>query len=64
MITIDVENFPDANFRNWLLQQEYGKNGVLTDEDLRGVTRMAVNSKGIISLKGIEHCHIMKLWST
>jgi hypothetical protein len=33
-ITINETNFPDENFRNWILSQEYGKDGVLTDDEI------------------------------
>ena len=29
-VNIDETNFPDANFRNYLLTQSYGRNGVQT----------------------------------
>jgi len=57
-IAIDATNFPDATFRNWLLAQEYGKDGFLTDEEIVGVTEIDVNGLTtgtmIASLKGIE----------
>lgn len=53
-LEINASNFPDENFRSWLLGQEYGADGVLTDEEIAGVQSIAVYSKGIQSLKGIE----------
>ena len=53
-IPIDEANFPDANFRAWLLGQDYGLDGVLTDEEIEGVTSIAVGKLGIASLQGIE----------
>ena len=55
MITINETNFPDAKFRNWLLAQDYGKDGVLTEEDIKGITVIDVAEQDISSLKGIEH---------
>ena len=55
MITINETNFPDANFRNWLLAQDYGKDGVLTEEAIKGITVIDVAEQDISSLKGIEH---------
>ena len=55
MIKINVQNFPDVNFRNWLLEQDFAKDGVLTEEILSEVTEMGVNGCDIYSLKGIEH---------
>ena len=58
-LAIDATNFPDETFRNWLLTQEYGKDGFLTDEEIAGVKEIDVNGfvtgGTIASLKGIEH---------
>ena len=54
-VVINEENFPDELFRGWVLSQEYGKDGVLTDEEIAGITDMWLNYKGIQSLKGVEH---------
>ena len=53
-IEINAENFPDKNFRNYLLRQDYGKDGVLTDEEIKSVTKLVIFSMNIESLKGIE----------
>ena len=53
-VEINATNFPDENFRAWVLSQEYGADGVLTDDEIAGVTRIVVNIKKIQSLKGIE----------
>ena len=53
-VEINETNFPDANFRNWVLAQSYGQDGVLTDVEIAGVTSISVNQKSIHSLKGIE----------
>ena len=53
-VEINETNFPDANFRNYLLSQNYGNDGVLTDEEIAGVKALKVSSKYIQSLKGIE----------
>ncbi len=53
-VEINETNFPDENFRNWLLSRSYGRDGVLTDEEIAGVTEVFVPSKSIQSLKGIE----------
>ena len=60
MITINETNFPDANFRNWLLAQDYGKDGVLTEEAIKGITEIDVSRQDISSLKGIEHFTALK----
>jgi len=53
-IAIDATNFPDDNFRAWLLRQDYGQDGVLTEEEIQAVTEIDVHQKGISVLKGIE----------
>lgn len=53
-ITIDATNFPDANFRNYLLEQDYGKDGILSDDELISAWRIDVRNRSISSLKGIE----------
>ncbi len=50
---ISPSNFPDDAFRSYLLAQDYGKDGVLTDLEIEGVTKMDVSGKNIKSLKGI-----------
>ena len=54
-LDIDETNFPDVNFRNYLLGQEYGADEVLTDEEIEGIISLSVDGKGIASLKGIEY---------
>lgn len=47
--------FPDENFRNWLLGQDYGKSGYITAAGLAGVATIIVNKMSIADLKGIEY---------
>ena len=54
-VFIDEMIFPDANFREWLLSQDYGKSGYITAAGLAGVTSIKVNEKSIADLKGIEY---------
>ena len=54
-VAIDATNFPDPNFRNYLLAQDYGKDAVLTEEEMLAITGLRVPSKGIKNLKGIEY---------
>ena len=54
-IAINKENFPDEAFRNYLLSQDYGKDGKLTEEEIKAIAILFVNEKGIRSLKGIEY---------
>lgn len=54
-VEINETNFPDANFRSWLLEQDYGQDGVITDEEIEKINRIYVSSNNISSLKGIEY---------
>ena len=54
-IEINETTFPDENFRNWVLSQSYGADGVLTEEEIAGVTRIMVSTNGVQNLRGIEH---------
>ena len=56
-IEINEENFPDEKFRNYLLRQDYGADGVITEAEIAGITDIDVGSQlwFISSLKGIEH---------
>lgn len=53
-ITINEVNFPDENFRNYLLKQNYGKDGVITEEEIKELAGIDVSNSNINSLKGIE----------
>ena len=53
-VTINATNFPDENFRNWILSQTYGADGILTDAEIAGVTKIDVSQKKISDLKGVE----------
>ena len=59
-VTIDAENFPDAAFRNYLLAQSYGKDGMLTDAEIAAVTTLSLQNQGIINFRGIEHFTALK----
>ena len=54
-IEINSTNFPDANFRNYLLEQDYGKDGIITGDEINSITRLDVRKKNISNLTGIEH---------
>ena len=63
VLTIDETNFPDENFRNWILAQDYGRDGYLTDEKIATVKAIDVSNKNITNLKGIEfYTSLEKLW--
>ena len=60
-LIINEENFPDANFRNYLLTQTYGRDEKITHDEIYGsdnrdpIILINVSSKEIASLKGIEY---------
>ena len=54
-VDINEVNFPDEAFRNFLLAQTYGADGILTAEEAKKITYLQVNGLGIQRLKGIEH---------
>ena len=53
-VAINETNFPDENFRNWVLSKSYGSDGMLTEEEIASVTYIDVTDKSINSLQGIE----------
>ena len=54
-VYIDEGNFPDDNFRAFLLEQSYGKDGVITAEERNNIKTLRVDQRRISSLKGIEY---------
>ena len=60
-VMINETTFPDEIFRKWVLNQEYGKDGILTEKEIAGVTFMNLFPQNLIavghikSLKGIEY---------
>lgn len=54
-IEINATNFPDANFRNFLLEQDYGKDGIITSEEIKTIIFLWLSSMNINTLKGIEY---------
>ena len=55
-VEINETNFPDANFRSYLLSQnyDYDGDGLITDYEIANVTFIGVSDMNISSLKGIE----------
>lgn len=62
-IDIDETNFPDTNFRNWILSQEYGRDGMLTDSEISQIFLVGVTARDIQTLKGIEYFTALKTLS-
>lgn len=54
-VEINSENFPDANFRSYLLSQDYGKDGIITDSEIADIAVINVPVMGIQSLRGIKY---------
>lgn len=54
-IAINATNFPDENFREWLLEQSYGKDGYLTEEEIAKIKQLDVSGRSISDLTGIEY---------
>lgn len=54
-VVINETNFPDANFRNYLLAQDYGQDAVLTEAEILAVRELNVLGKAISNLTGIEY---------
>lgn len=56
-ITVDENHFPDPVFRQWILDEKNlngaGADGVLTAEEIQGITEIQVSNQGIASLEGI-----------
>ena len=54
-VMINEENFPDENFRAYLLSQSYGKDSVITKVEKMITTSLTISGRNIFDLKGIEH---------
>ena len=59
-VEINETNFPDANFRNYLLRWLDGADGVFTASEIANVTSMDLSEFGIESLQGIEYFTALK----
>ena len=59
-IDIDEDNFPDEKFRNWLLTQEFGGDGIISYKEMRKVKSMDVSGQGIADLTGIRYFTALK----
>ncbi len=70
-INVTAANFPDDNFRDFILSQEYGKDGAIINSERAALKEIDVSREGIADLKGIElfpnleklNCHNNKLTS-
>lgn len=53
-LPINEDNFPDANFRDYIKTYKASGRDVLTVEQQKNVTTIEINNKGVSDLKGIE----------
>jgi hypothetical protein len=47
---VNKTNFPDNIFRNWILAQNYGSDGILTEDEITNVTSINITQKKIQNL--------------
>ena len=59
-VEINATNFPGENFRNYLLAQEYGADGLVSDEELATVTELVFSDTQIGDLTGIGYFSALK----
>ena len=57
-LEINATNFPDANFRSYLLSKY--PSGYITNEEIAALTTMDVSSRGIADLTGIKYFTALK----
>jgi len=57
---IDELNFPDERFRDYLINEPFGRDRVLTEKEISGITTLNVSNMGISDLKGIEYFTALK----
>lgn len=62
-IAINATNFPDDNFRAYLLDQSYGTDELLTDEEIAEITYIGVDEMEVADLTGIEYFTALKIFS-
>ena len=55
-LSINVINFPDEAFRNWILENVSGADdAILTDEEIAQINKLNCSNKSISNLQGIEY---------
>ncbi len=60
-VKINEKTFPDSNFRDWVLSQEYGADDVLTNEEMETIDSLNISRLEIHNLKGIEYFTALKV---
>jgi len=59
-VEINETNFPDANFRNYLLEQSFGSDGVITNDEIMDIVDIRVYFRNIADLTGIKYFSALK----
>lgn len=54
-VGINEYNFPDERFRRYLLSQSYGRDSLLTDDEIAAITSLDLHDKSIASIEGINY---------
>ena len=53
-VEINEKNFPDKEFRNFLKEQDYGKDGVIKTTEINQIKKLLVGARKIQNLEGIK----------
>lgn len=61
VVNINTKNFPDANFRNWVIQNVAGGKTTMTQSQADAVDKIDCSGKKIASLKGIAQFKNLKI---
>ena len=62
-VPINETNFPDPNFRAWLLARPWGSDGVITEEEIAEITSISILHSHISDLTGINFfTYLQSLW--
>ena len=59
-IVINEANFPDANFRDYLSNMPFGKDGVITESEIKDIKELDIVARNISDLQGIEFFTALK----
>ncbi|MCL2329294.1 MAG: M6 family metalloprotease domain-containing protein [Bacteroidetes bacterium] len=54
-IAVNATNFPDANFRTWILSQPWGSDACISTNAIAGIRDINVSGKNIADLTGINY---------
>ena len=59
-VQINSANFPDAKFRQYLSEQWYGSDGVITSAEFAQITEINIENLGVADLTGIKRFTALK----